>query len=209
LTRETRLRRLLAEFLADYLSLVEQDSARLFDLPALRLLEADVPAWGRRERAGAGVIAELPTRRGECLTVFVRIEPEPSRDGARRLARFALDLLRHHGRPVLASTVFVRGGSPGANLDAVAIGPAADLELLRLCYTGFGLSKAAAEHYLGRPEPLAWALAAAMQPRRLSRAELRRACLARIAGADLAPGRKTLLAGFVLQWRPPEVPARR
>jgi hypothetical protein len=179
----------VAEFLADYLALVEQDSTRLFDLPALRLLEA--------ERAGAGVVAELPTRSGERLTVFVRIEPEPGSEGAKRLARFALDLLRRHGRPVLASTIFIRGGSPGANCYAVPIGPAADLELLRLFYIGFGLTEARAEHYLGRSEPLAWALAAAMRPHTLSRAELVRACLDRIAASGLAPGRKEALAAFV------------
>ncbi|MFL6197887.1 MAG: hypothetical protein ACJ76J_01815 [Thermoanaerobaculia bacterium] len=197
MTRESRLRRLVAELLPDYLTLVEPDSARLFDLEAVRLLEANVPAWSRRERAGAGVIAELPTRRGERLTVFVRIEPEPGSEGARRLARLVLDLLRHHGRPVLASAVFIRGGSPGPNLCTVSIAELAGLELLRLSYTGFGLSAAVAEHYLRCSQPLAWALAAAMRPHTLSRAELRRACLARIEAAELAPGRKALLAGFV------------
>jgi hypothetical protein len=131
LTRAARLRRLVAELLPDYLSLVEPESARLFDLQAVRLLAADVPAWSRRERATAGVIAEV-----------------------------------------------------------------AELELLRLFYTGFGLSEAAAEHYLGRPEPLAWALAAAMRPRRCSRAELRRACLARIAAADLPPRAQGVVRGL-------------
>lgn len=187
----------MAEHLPDYLALVEPDSARLFDLPALRLLDADVPAWTRRERAGAGVIAELPTRRGERLTVLARIEPEPGSEAAGRLARFALDLLRHHGRPVLASTVFLRGGRPGPNLCMVPMAELAGLELLRLSYTGFGLTGARAEHYLARPEPLAWALAAAMRPHVLSRADLLRACLDRIAASELAPGRKELLAGFV------------
>ena len=187
----------MAQLLPDYLTLMEPDGARLFDLGGVKLLEADVPSWRRRDRAGAGVIAELPTRRGERLTVLVRIEPEPGSEAERRLARLALDLLGHHGRPVLASALFVHGGSPGPNLRTVPIAELAGLELLRLSYTGFGLSEAAAEHYLGRPEPLAWALAAAMRPHTLSRAELLRACLGRIAASSLSPGRKALLAGFV------------
>jgi len=188
---------LVAAFLADYLALVEGDSAHRLDLKGVRLLEADVPTWSRRERASAGVIAELPVRRSGRLTVFVRIEPQPGSDGAKRLGRFVLDLLQHHERPVLASAVFLRGGHPGAHLCTVGVAHAAGLELLRLFYTGFGLSEARAEYYLDRPEPLAWALAAAMRPCRLSPDELRGGCLDRIASSDLPPERKKILSGFV------------
>jgi hypothetical protein len=51
-----------------------------------------------------------------------------------------------------------------------------------LRYISFGLAGCRAEEYLARPEPLAWALAALMDPGSWSRAELKIACLRRIAG---------------------------
>jgi hypothetical protein len=56
-------------------------------------------------------------------------------------------------------------------------------EVCRFQYRAFGLSRLPAEDYLARPEPLAWALASLMRPRSGDRRALRRACLARIAGA--------------------------
>jgi hypothetical protein len=49
-------------------------------------------------------------------------------------------------------------------------------------YVSFGLAGCQAAEYLARPEPLAWALAAVMDPGSLSRAELKMACLRRITG---------------------------
>jgi hypothetical protein len=48
-------------------------------------------------------------------------------------------------------------------------------------YVSFGLAGCLAAEYLARPEPLAWALAALMDPGDLSRAELKMACLRRVA----------------------------
>jgi len=56
-------------------------------------------------------------------------------------------------------------------------------EVCRFGYRSFGISRLAAEDYLERPEPLAWALAALMRPRSRDPRALRRACLARIARA--------------------------
>jgi hypothetical protein len=71
------------------------------------------------------------------------------------------------------------------------------MEVVRIFHTSFGLSGARADYYLERPEPLAWALATAMRPVRLSREELFDKALARIAGADLAQERRDLLSSFV------------
>src|SRR4029079_4152725 len=49
-------------------------------------------------------------------------------------------------------------------------------------YVSFGLAGCPAAEYLDRPEPLAWAFAALMEPGPWSRAELKMACLRRIAG---------------------------
>jgi hypothetical protein len=48
-------------------------------------------------------------------------------------------------------------------------------------YLSFGLSRCSAAEYLAKPEPLAWALAALMHRRGLSKAELKMRCLSRIA----------------------------
>src|SRR4029079_15201277 len=49
-------------------------------------------------------------------------------------------------------------------------------------YVSFSLAGCPSAEYLDRPEPLAWALAALMDPGSSSRAELKLACLRRIAG---------------------------
>jgi hypothetical protein len=64
-------------------------------------------------------------------------------------------------------------------------------------YYAFGLSRCRAEDYLVRPEPLAWALAALMRPGRQTRAELKMACLRRIAAAGLTDNQSFLLVNFV------------
>jgi hypothetical protein len=61
-------------------------------------------------------------------------------------------------------------------------------------YISFGLAGCRAAEYLARPEPLAWALAALMDPGSLSRAELKMACLRRIAG--LRACEEFLIGGF-------------
>ena len=64
-------------------------------------------------------------------------------------------------------------------------------------YHAFGLSRCRAEDYLSRPEPLAWTLASLMRPGRRTRAELKMACLRRIAAADLTDNQRFLLVNFV------------
>jgi hypothetical protein len=55
------------------------------------------------------------------------------------------------------------------------------------------LTESRAEHFLERPEPLAWAFAAWMRPTKRTPDEHARACLERIAGAALDEERRTLL----------------
>jgi len=53
-----------------------------------------------------------------------------------------------------------------------------------LYYRSVGLSRAQAEIFLARPEPLAWAFAALGRPKDRDRHELRRSCFAKIASAE-------------------------
>lgn len=75
-------------------------------------------------------------------------------------------------------------------------------------YVAFGLSGCDAAAYLARPEPLAWALAALMNRGKLTRAELKAACLRRIAEARLPEDSRILLVDCVatyLELTPAEI----
>jgi hypothetical protein len=197
------LHALLRNFLADYLDLVDPDTAAHLLAESAVFCEPDVPGWNDEDRAAAGVIAHVPTRRGARVTVFVQVEPEPS-PRFRSLCRRVFDLELRHCQPVLASTVHLRGGKFGVNLETAPVRSFCGVETQRLYFTSFGLCEARAEHYLARPEPLAWALAAAMRSTRLPPDDLRAACLGRIASASLSPDQKRLLGSFVeadKRWR--------
>jgi len=88
-------------------------------------------------------------------------------------------------------------GRPGPNLESSPLSTIYNMEVVRIFYTAFGLSDARADYYLERPEPLAWALAAAMKPVRFSREELTAAALRRIGRAELPPESRNLLSAFV------------
>jgi hypothetical protein len=77
------------------------------------------------------------------------------------------------------------------------------VEMVRIFYTAFGLADCRAEHYLERPEPLAWALAALMRPVRRGPAAHREACLRRIAEAGL-PDREAALLRTCVEEHMPE-----
>jgi len=64
-------------------------------------------------------------------------------------------------------------------------------------YRVFSLSRCRAEDYLAAVEPLAWVLAAVMQPGKWRPAEHKVKCLKRIASGDLTPGRRWQLSNWV------------
>jgi hypothetical protein len=134
------------------------------------------------------------------VTVLVRIEPEglPPAETSLRIGESVRGLRLPYGAPVLASMVYLQGGRPGVRLESGVIARAAGLELARIYYTTFGLSESRAEPFLERPEPLAWALAARMQPSKRTVDEHRRACLDRIAtAAAFDEKRRALLRRWV------------
>jgi hypothetical protein len=97
-----------------------------------------------------------------------------------RLWRYGNQIQARYDTPVLTLVVYLKRGRPGVNLESweSRLGP--DFPAPR--YVSFGLAGCPAAEYLDRPEPLAWALAALMDPGSSSRAELKMACLRRIAG---------------------------
>lgn len=70
-------------------------------------------------------------------------------------------------------------------------------QLATFRYVAFSLAGCSAEEYLERPEPLAWGLAALMNPGSMSRVEHKLACLRRIAAADLTDQKRFLLVNCV------------
>jgi hypothetical protein len=195
-------RELFQTFLGDFIRIAEPDFTGHLLPERARFPVLDLTGWSDEERAAAGTVADIPARDGSAVTVLIHTEPEPlgPAETSRRLSRYFVGLEARYTQPVLLTTVYLRGGRPGLNLESVSVNPLLDVEMVRIFYTSFGLAESRAEHYLERPEPLAWALAALMRPVRRSRAAHRRACLRRIAGAGL-PGRETvLLTSCVEEW---------
>ncbi|MES1241921.1 MAG: hypothetical protein ABUT39_09915 [Acidobacteriota bacterium] len=200
-------RELFQTFLGDFLRIAAPDfSAHLLPDQA-RFPVLDLAGWSAEERDAAGAVADVPTRAGGSATVLIHTEPGPlgPAETARRLSRYFLALQAKYVQPVLLTTVWLRGGRPGLNLESVSVNPLLGVEMVRIFYTAFGLGESRAEHYLERPEPLAWALAALMRPARRGPAAHRQACLRRIADIakiGLSDREARLLRMCVEDWMP-------
>jgi hypothetical protein len=97
-----------------------------------------------------------------------------------RLWRYCNQIQARYETRVLTIVINLKRGRPGVCLKCWEndLGPS----FPGLRYVSFGLAGCQASEYLARPEPLAWALAALMDPGSQSRAELKMACLRRIVG---------------------------
>jgi hypothetical protein len=190
--RRPLLLELIRTFFADYMRLVEPDSAVQMQLE--RITFPELPE-APDDLCDLGVVAEVLSRRGETVTVISQVEPEvlSPPEIARRLGRYLMRLELCYGQPVLISVVYLQGGRSGIRLESGAIAEACGIELARVYYTTFGLSESRGEYYLERPEPLAWAFAALMRPAKRTPEEHRQACLEQIAAAHLDEERRTLL----------------
>jgi hypothetical protein len=195
-------RELFQTFLGDFLRIAEPDFIAHLLPGQARFPILDLTGWTDEERAAAGAVADVPTRDGGSATILIHTEPDPlgPAETSRRLSRYFLALETKYVQPVVLTTVWLRGGRPGLNLESVSVNPLLGVEMVRIFYTAFGLGESRAEHYLERPEPLAWALAALMRPARSSPAAHRRACLRRIAKAGLSDRETGLLRTCVEEW---------
>ena len=197
-------RELFQIFLGDFLRIAEPDLLAHLRPEQARYPVLDLTGWSDEERAALGAVADVPTRDGRSATVLIHTEPEPlsPAETSRRLSRYFLALEAKYVQPVLLTTVWLRGGRPGVNLESVSVNPLLGVEMVRIFYTAFGLGESRAEHYLERPEPLAWALAALMRPALRNPAAHRRACLHRIIDANLPDRETALLRACVEDWMP-------
>ncbi len=190
---------LFRAFLPDLLRLVAPQIAAKLDLSSPIFLDkeffTDSLKGTRRE---LDLLAKVPLRqkRREHLLVHVEIEARATDGMARRLWGYRSQIQARHNCWVLSIVVYVRRGKPGIHretLEADILG--AEVEAFR--YFSFSLAGCSAAEFLARPEPLAWALAALMDPGILRRAEHKLACLRRIASAKLNDVQRLLLVNCV------------
>lgn len=174
-------------FWADLWRLCDPAAASRLDLAKIRFLDKETfTDWPEGERREMDLLAEAPgLEEGEdAVLLHVEIEAVARHSMGRRVWRYFHLLQARDDRPVLSIVTFLKGGEPGVRLTTLEYKVLGQVRG-HLDYVSFGLAGCRAEDYLERPEPLAWALAALMRPERLSRAELKIACLRRIARSGL------------------------
>lgn len=196
---------LIRSFPGDFLRLAAPALAARLDLGSLEFQAAegftDLPHGARRH---PDLISPARTRAESTGSVLLHVEIELRFRSTVpfRLFRYNRLLQLRHDLPVHSLVLYLHGGPPGACQNFYREVSLAQ-EVVRFRYRSLGLSRAPAEEYLARPQPLAWALAALMRSR-LGAVEHRRACLRRIAAArQLDEARRFLLFNCVatyLEW---------
>jgi predicted transposase YdaD len=174
-------KQLLRAFLADFLRLVLPQASDRLDLSSPDFLDKELFAGGPHgRRREPDLLIRVCTVDARPLLIHVEIEARASPGMEDRLWRYKNQIQARYDTPVLSIVIYLKRGRPGVRLETRegSLGP--DFPELR--YMSFGLERCRAAEYLDRPEPLAWAFAALMDPGSWSRAELKMACLRRIAG---------------------------
>jgi hypothetical protein len=190
---------LLRTFLADLLRLVDPRLAAALRPEDAVFLDKEVfTDWPEGKRREIDLLAEIPRRRGRGLPVLLHAEVEATaRKGmGRRLWRYFNLLQARHSLQMATVVVYLRRGKPGLRWERIEA-RVCGRRIATFHYAALGLADCPADDYLDRPEPLAWALAALMHPGRRSRAELKLACLRRIARGDLAELPRFVLVNWV------------
>ncbi len=99
-------------------------------------------------------------------------------------------------RLVIPIVLYLRGGEP--NVTEISVEKTfGSRQLATFNYWAFGLSRSLALEYLDRPQALAAALAALMDPGDLSAPEHRIECLRRVGRAEVDDAKRFLLANIV------------
>jgi hypothetical protein len=115
---------------------------------------------------------------------------------AQRLWGYYMHIRQRHNLLVLPILVNLRGGRPGVGLEVLEEG-FEPLATGVFRYRVLGLSGCRAAEWLPRPEPLAWAFAALMDPGTWSRAELKVECLRKVRRWGDTGGRKDVLINWI------------
>jgi hypothetical protein len=173
-------KQLLRVFFEDFLRLVAPQEMERLDLSSPEFLDKELFGGPQGRRRELDLLVRVHTFNGNPLLIHVEIESRASRRMRERLWRYRNQIQARYDTPVLTIVVYLKRGRPGVCLETWEsdLGPG----FTEPRYFAFGLAGCRAEEYLARPEPLAWALAALMDLGTWSRAELKMACLRRIAG---------------------------
>lgn len=178
---------LLRAFFPSFLRLVAPELAVRLELTVAVFLDKELtlgaPPGGSRV---VDLLARVPVRNGNgrALLIHVEVEARARRGMGERLREYHRWIRTRHPEQVLSIVLYLRGGQGGIREESLrgdVMGPG----LSDFRYLAFGLEKCPAADHLASPEPLAWALAALMDPGGWSRAELKRNCLLKIAGTPL------------------------
>lgn len=187
---------LIHRFFRDFLKLAAPELAEKLPLAGMRFLEQEVFLdWPSGKKRQVDLLVRIPRRKSGAWLVHVEIEARFRPRIAGRLWAYFLLLRSRHNAPVATVLVCLRDGPPGPCRQTFddTIG-----EQRRLFdFTVFSLSRCRAEEYLERPEPLAWGLAALMSHPAGQKADLKLACLRRIAEAKLSEVETSLLVNCV------------
>ena len=190
---------LLGAFLPELVTLVAPElAARLHISPWTLLDKETFTDWPKCKRREVDLLARVALADGSRRTALIHVEIEARYrpEIGRRLGGYYMQIRLRHNLPVLPIALCLRGGPSGVSLGSVM-----DAELgattNHFRYHLLCLEGGRAEDFLGRDQPLGWALAALMRPETLSRAEHKMACLQRIAAAPLDDLRRFLLVNCV------------
>jgi hypothetical protein len=190
---------LLRTFFAGFLRLVAPEMAERLDLSAPVFLDKELTAFDPPARSRlVDLLARIPLKGapGRNLLIHTEVESRARRGMGERIRSYQRWIQTHHDGQILSIVLFLHGGRAGVceeTIDGELAGPG----LPAFRYLSFGLSRCRAVEYLEKPEPLAWALAALMDRRPWSRAELKMRCLARIREAPLSQAERRELVNCV------------
>ena len=193
------VKEILRAFFADFLLLVLPGVAKRLRLGKQGFLDKELfTDWPHGKRREVDLLARVPVRGTKVSPVLVHVEIEAkARAGMDlRMWGYHMQICLRHCLPVVPVVLILRGGPAGVRRE-MRTESFAGFQTNVFRYHAVGLSRCQAEDYVARPEPLAWALAALMRPGHRSKAELKMACLRRIAAADLTGVQRFLLVNFV------------
>jgi hypothetical protein len=174
-------KQLLRAFLIDFVRLVLPQASDRLDLSSPVFLDKELFAGGPHgRRREPDLLVRVRTVDGRPLLIHVEIEARASGGMEERLWRYGNQIQARYDILVISIVIYLKRGRPGVRLEMRESGLGQDFPVIP--YVSFGLERCRAAEYLDRSEPLAWALAALMDPGTWSRAELKMACLRRIAG---------------------------
>lgn len=193
---DSLFKRLLRAFFPDLLRLALPGMAGHLDVPGAIFLDKELFTEAGRRRE-PDLLARIPLLASgpESLLVHVEIEARSRGPIVGRLRQYRRRIEAAYDSDVVSILVTLRGGKSGLQirpLPGVTAGPGLGSQ-----YVALNLSGCDAAAYLARPEPLAWALASLMNPGKLSRTELKAACLRRISEARLSEDKRLLLVDCV------------